>query len=166
MAEVVVGLDLSLRNTAMCAIGEDWEQRPERVLFSCVQPQFVAVMRYVEIAERVCEFLRQVSATHVYVEDYPRTMRGSSSINLLIELAGVVKSRVEERCLMRVQPVNIASARKLFFGAGNTPRRGAKKIVFESVKELVPVRNDDEADAFLVAQYGLMDRGHCFWGSE
>jgi Holliday junction resolvasome RuvABC endonuclease subunit len=95
--------------------------------------------------------------THVFVEGYAFAAQ-SSSVTKLAELGGVVRVALHERGIDAVS-VPSTSCRKLLLG--KVPRNGAKVAVQQAVYAVgAPFDNDDQVDAYCVANWGLSELGY------
>lgn len=163
---IIVGLDLSLCNSGMVAIPSDWDRNWKRVEHETFRTKAddypFSAERLGQIATRCADFVRRVDATHVYVEDYLRSHRRSSVGYRLAEVGGCVKLRILEWTGLDVVPVNVTDARSLFLGSA-PPRNSklVKKVICAAFTSLGGPfgNNDHEADAAVVANYGLSEQG-------
>jgi Holliday junction resolvasome RuvABC endonuclease subunit len=158
----IIGLDLSLRGPAACLIPAGWTVGvwDELVYRSWVTTELEAPTpaeryeRLIAISGAVCSFVVKCQPTAVYVEDYafhaPRVVA-------LAELGGVVRVDLFREGYIAI-PAPQATVRKRFLG--KMPRSGAKEIIKNLLKENgAPFKNDDECDAFVVANYGRSESG-------
>ncbi len=119
--------------------------------------------RCLDVAHTVEEFVAGVRVAGAYVEDY--AFSNSHGSHQLGELRGVLRRTLIARYGWAPVPVNQATVRKLFFGKVPKKPEGArtdwlKNFLLASVREAgAPFRHHDEADAFLVANYGLTECG-------
>jgi len=174
MMHSVVGLDLSLANTGMCFIPAHWEGDMDSLRLMSIRttrkeaaygkPHIIARLeteRYLEIAERVVGFVKEVGCSGGIVkENYAyspvRSKNGhpvqSASVTRLAELGGVIRSQVLMACHTPVVSVAVNSARKFLTGG---IKRGKQKEQVDRFLQGSGLRfnNWDEMDAFVVAYY-------------
>lgn len=160
----VVGFDLSLRAPAACRIPVDWKPGD----WGSVQVEHLLpvvgknasidqkLRRYITIRDWVAHLVYRHS---IWIEGYAfRAMNGSA----LIELGGVVRVAILEQSGKAPNIIPAAAARKLFFGKRKLPRSDQKTVVqtalFNEMKA-PPLWTEDEADAFIIANYGLSQVG-------
>lgn len=169
----VVGLDLSLRASACAAIPFAWGHDVSRVKMKILGRELSRdaseqdhVDRMIEIADGVIEFCRDVQARAVFMENHAFGMGGANA-NRTIEMTGIVKAWLRDQWATTGVPVHSASARKTLLQ--NVPNgRGEKKgfvkaYVARNVRRLggpTLAWTEDEIDAFVVANHGLMVSGH------
>lgn len=161
-SRVVVGLDLSLTQTGMCAVPERWNldwTRPTVAVagqkLTTDAPLRAKVLRLQLIRDAVLAFCDRARATDVALLNYAfnKTMQAHQ----LGELGGVVKLALVEAGL----PVHVvveSSARKLL---GRAPRKDAKiwavgKLMSTGAPPHWPV---DCLDAFVAANIVLAETG-------
>lgn len=164
---VVVGLDLSLRAAAACAIPLTWGQDIRRVRTAVFgypldanATQREHAERRAQIAHDVVVFCINNGARHVFVEDYAFSKR-ASSVTKLAELGGVVKDHVLDCLDLEVVPVTASVSRKTMLQ--RLVKRDVKAWVLGSVRQRfgaqVAAWGEDEIDAFVVANHGAMVAG-------
>lgn len=163
----VVGLDLSLTASAACAMPLGWDQNLKKLRthifgykLEAEAPQKERIARMVSIADGILEFCREVQARFVYCEDHAFGAGGRNA-NQTIEMTGIVKARLFDEWGVVVQPIVVSSARKTLLQ--HVPRgvgKGfAKKFTVRNVKRLggpTASWTEDEVDAFVVTNHGLM----------
>lgn len=168
----VVGLDLSLTATGMCALPLDWSFALEEVKTSTCGYALDAgatarerIVRATEIADAVFDFCKAHQARAVYVENHAFGAGGARA-NETIEMTGIVKAKLFDDWGIVVEPVVASSARKTLLQKLPSPRgqkRGALKAwVVANVRRLGGPAlgwSEDEVDAFVCANMGLMLRG-------
>lgn len=166
----VVGLDLSLRASAACALPLPWDFDLAKVrMMKCGEklgkdatPQERAE-RIAQIAHDVVNFCLNVKATHVGVEDHAFGAGGAHAM-MLAELHGVVKHEILETLFFAAVPLQASNVRKILLQ--HVPRLGAgktKPFVIRNVKRLGPIAEawtEDECDAFCVANTVLDRAGY------
>lgn len=179
VSPTVMGLDLSLTRPAMAIIPARWNIGDWSSIYvsSLVVPPLTKMgeglsvyemcrERYVRlemIVQWVLNCMRSgMMPDHVFTEDYAFG-QSSSSVTKLAELGGVVKVAMFNHG-RTVIPVTASSARKLLLGKlpGKGAGRGAAKAAVEAALHAAgsPCKNDDEADAFACANFGLSETGH------
>lgn len=164
----VVGLDLSLRATAMCCIPLDWDLDVSRVVMGRAGYEIENADDEIEQAERrrqiahdVDLFCLNARAKRVGIEAYA-FRKQTSSVTKLAELGGVVRDCLLDSKLA-FETINAAQARKTLLQ--NCPTKGAKEFAQRNVKrlielnELVTAWTEDEIDAFVIANHILMRAG-------
>lgn len=170
----VVGLDLSLTSSGVVVV-QDWWHEPacgpecfwcgtcpgfqwgevEHRTFGSDLPATATererALRRRGIAD---EIVRVVGpGAHVYVEGFSYANQHPA----VAELAGVVKDRLLSELDVAVEAVPPLKARKLFLG--RCPK-GSKKLVSQALERTgAPFANEDECDAFVVANWGRHARG-------
>jgi hypothetical protein len=170
-SRVVLGLDLSLRATAMTAIPEAWAKGRRRFDWKLIRFGTIGgslaktstiaeqIARAEQIAWTVAQFARDVGATDVFVEEYAFS-QNQAGARLVAELGGIVKRKlVVELGHKAIAAVIASSARKLAFGK---IARGTdmKKLVASRLEAVgAPFENGDERDAWVIANYGLTECG-------
>ncbi len=172
----VVGLDLSLRAAGACAIPVGWDGmslgRIRMAVFGgeLKDPtEHQRLERMHGIAKGIAEFCRALTPhglapVHVFVEQYAFS-RGQAHSHLLGECGGIVKYRLWRKLNLVAMPVINTSARKTLLGI--IPKKDpvtkkaikAKEIVWKNVRRLGGSAcewTNDEVDAFVVANHGIM----------
>jgi len=158
---MIIGLDLSLRAAAACAIPIYWEHDLKDVR-TCVSGSSLAqsatpaerLKRIMNISLGIVAFCRAHAAKHVFVEEYAFA-QGASHAREIAELGGVLKFRIYEQLGIVAVPVVASRARKILLQ--KLPRKDMKAWVVANVKRL-PGTVDwtpDEVDAFVVANAGV-----------
>ena len=146
----VIGIDPSLRNTGLCIIDED-ENICTYSLGS--PPSWRIFPRQRHIVHSIGEYLKKDDV--VVFEDFGVSARFAPSGKFCerIELCGMLKFFCYN--CTGVPWLSITPTALKSFIAGKSSAH--KEEVFESVKNVwhVPASNDDEADAFGLARYGL-----------
>lgn len=164
----VVGLDLSMRGTAACALPLRWDYDLRHVQMLRAGRALGATASALERAERIAQishdivvFCLNVRAKYVAVEDYAYGMGGQHTTQVH-ELGGVVKHEVLEMFHFAVEPIVSSSARKLLLqrlpGSRGQKKGFLKEFVVRNVKRLGKIAEDwtdDECDAFVVANAAL-----------
>lgn len=166
----VLGLDLSLTRAAAVLVPLDFRGDYARVLsivaghaLQSAVDQLARDARCRELSETVEEFVFGVPLAGAFVEDYAFTR--AHGAHQLGELRGVLRRTLNARYGWAPTPVNSATVRKLFFGKVPKKPEGArsdwlKAFILASVRETgAPFKTHDEADAFLVANWGLSEVG-------
>lgn len=171
--ELIIGLDLSIRRSAVVSVPVDFVQEDGTLRWNAVTYatsrgeslpretlEVWRVQRNVETARFIQTFVQATNQiAHVFVEDYAYGAAYESA--RLGEVTGLVKARLYEvEPKLTPTPVNMASARKVLLGKlsrGTKP----KEAVERALRRLsCPFDTMDEMDAFVVANYGLSSLGH------
>lgn len=155
---VVLGLDLSLTSTGAVVLPADWSGEWDvpsmhfgrSVKNSAQEAQ--RIRRLVRISGEVCDFAKKHEVTHAFVEGYAFNQRGAHARSGA-ELGGVVKVMIGAWGFTPIETVVASQARKLL--CGKVPRKDAKAFVHAKMREWgAKFSNGDEADAFVIANYG------------
>lgn len=172
----VVGLDLSLRATAACALPLDWDYdlakvrmlRANTIQLSRGASALQRAERIAQIAHDVVVFCLNVKATCVMLEDYAFA-QSMANARETAELGGVVKHEILQALHFAAEPIVASQARKLLLQQLPGRKKGVKQPpgflkewVVRNVKRLGPVATtwtDDECDAFVVANAALERAG-------
>jgi hypothetical protein len=170
MTEVALGLDLSLRGAGMVALPFDWGgdwSKVQRYTAGESLPrdakEALRVGRLHRVASDVIAFARTHSCTAAIIEQYSLRPGGGTMANAqahaLGELGGVVKHQLVQALGLVPDVVAPSSARKLILG--KLPRRDVKVAVVAALTRMrMPLEwSNDEADAFVVANYLAAERG-------
>lgn len=169
----VLGLDLSLTRAAAVLVPLDFRGDFSRVRIAIaghglhnVSTEAERDARCVEVAETVEELVHGVPIAGAFVENYAFVgARRAGSPHALGELRAIVRRTLLQRYGWAPVPVSADTARALFFGKAPRAPKGAKRdwlksYILASVREAgagALFKLDDEADAFLVANYGLTE---------
>ena len=163
----VAGLDLSLRCPAVCVIPEGWkvgdwktlrcESFPTDPLGYDVGTPEGSIERIDYVIEKVRGVVGGVE--RIFVEQYAFS-RSSSSTTKLAELGGAIRWAYWVADPWRVlRTVTASQARKLLLG--KLPQKGAKVAVQAALyANGAPFKNDDECDAYCIANFGLSESGY------
>ena len=165
----VVGIDLSLRAAAACAIPSPWDHDLEKIrmlkagyALDTTSTAKERVERIAQLAHDISVFCLNVKAFRVGIEDYAFS-KSSAHQHQTFEAGGALKVAVLELLDLAIYPVTAATARKTLLGV--VPRLGAGKTkpwVVRNVRRLggpAAGWTDDECDAFVVANRVLADAG-------
>lgn len=165
----VVGLDLSLRAAAACAIPVDWDHDLTKIRMTKTGSKLGKESTPKERAERIAQISHDVvvfcltaRARHVGIEDYAYGAGGANAMQV-VELTGVVKHEILDTLHFAATPIPASSARKVLLQ--RLPRLGSGKLkpwVVANVRRLGGPANmwtDDECDAFVIANTVLMHAG-------
>jgi hypothetical protein len=162
----VVGLDLSLRAAAACALPIRWDHDLSKVRMmvtgSALANDATArdqIERIDQIAHDVSVFCINAHARRIYTEAYAFSRRSTSS-HQLAELGGVVKSRLLDDLDIAVVPVTASQARKVLLQ--QLPRKDSKAFTIRNVRRLGGIASkwtEDECDAFTICNLALMHEG-------
>lgn len=166
----VLGLDLSLSRTAAILLPVDFRGDFAEVVTAVAghglhttADELARDARCLEVAQTVEELVHGVRVAGAFVEGYAFARSGAP--HALGELRAVVRRVLVARYGWAPVPVSQSAARKLFFGrAPRAPegggRRWLKNYILASVRACgAPFQHDDEADAFLIANFGLTEVG-------
>ena len=169
--QIIIGLDLSLRGSAACRIPITWKQQISVPWVMTIGEKLTAdaneearVSRLSNISNDLIEFcwkhFQGISHKHrhIFLEDYAFAATGAH-VRSIAELTGVVKWRLYEEFSIVVQVVAASRARKVLLQ--HLPRKDVKAYVTNNVRRLGVTWNDDEIDAFVIANYGVMMVGGC-----
>lgn len=157
---MIIGLDLSLRAAAACALPIDWDH-DMRTIRTCVSGIALGkdatsahrLERINAISAGIVAFCRAHKASEVFVEEYAFA-QGASHAREIAELGGVIKYRLFAELSLVAIPVVASRARKVLLQ--KLPRKDVKPWVVANVKRL-PGTVDwtpDEVDAFVIANCG------------
>ena len=166
--EGVVGVDPSLRCTALVYLPPFWDPRNPRehleyeseIGYSLAKDASPAeqVGRLRDIALTVSLFVERHKVSHVYVEGHAFAQSAYQGLKLG-ELVGAVKVTLLLRNEVVAVPVATQSARKLFLGGPKLPKK-AQVLVAQKVRELgFDWETADPADALIVANWGRSELG-------
>ncbi len=164
--DVVLGVDLSLTGLGLVAVPVSWDLRWGQVARCSLGLNLPAgasprehMLRRRALCDDVARWASRRSVTHVWFEGYPMGGR-LFNIDKLAELGGVLKDRFADLGLYP-ESVPEVTARKLFLG--HLPQRDRKAVVAETLRQIGADFDDkDQADAFVVANYGLSELGAPF----
>jgi hypothetical protein len=165
---IVIGIDPSVRATAIVAVpldwGGDWEKVKTRVVKGApASVLYDRVMRNRRIIQEVAEFLAGKGQASAFIEDYAYSM--TNRAHHLGELGGMLREVV---CMSvpEVTEVVVSRARKVLLG--KLPKNNQKRAVHEALWEAgARFKTIDEYDAMCIANYGLSTLGgHCFIGAQ
>jgi Holliday junction resolvasome RuvABC endonuclease subunit len=155
----ILALDLSLRGAAMLIMpagwSGDWDAIPRRTYGEKLEKNATAQERLgrgIRITSEIMKFANMWRPQEVHVEEYAfnQSARGTRDI---AELGGMVKHQLATQLGLVPTPVVASSARKILLG--NLPRRDVKDavMVFLHRMGLPHDWTEDEADAFVIANY-------------
>lgn len=168
----VVGLDLSLRRTAMVHLPDCWDPaepgRLVRIAYEGYPLREDATEREQQerrdaIASAVLRFCEEAATAAVYSEDHAWSQSAKSGIRVA-ELHGCVKDRLFLRggpggAARLVEPVPQAAARAVFLGRMTKEQRAGRGAVPAAVQDAaraigIDQLGSDAADGFVVANFG------------
>lgn len=165
----VVGIDLSLRAAAACALPLRWDHdlRKARTIkagygLATDAAPLARVQRFAQIAHDLSVFCVNTQAVRIGIEEYAYGA-GNAQAHQTVECGGALKVAILELLGLAVYPVQASSARKILLQ--QVPRLGrgqTKPWVVRNVKRLggpTEEWTDDECDAFVVANAVLMHAG-------
>jgi len=154
----ILAIDLSLRGCGIIVLPTNWgghwhnihHQTIGEKLGNDATPQ-QKLGRLVRISSEILAIAEMFRPDHAVVEHYSFNARGHHMD--LGELGGVVKHQLATKLGLVAQPVVASAARKVIMGS--VPRKGAKDATLAYLRKIgMPLEwTDDEADAFVVANY-------------
>jgi hypothetical protein len=160
----IVGLDLSLRAAALCAIPIGWDGANLGRIITCVfggdleDPTLkMRMTRMHAIAEGVTRFCREHHVHRVFVEEYAFSKGSTNQATRVHESGGIVKYRLWRKLGLIAEPIVASSARKTLLT--KCPQKGAKDFATKNIRRLEGSARDwteDERDAFCIANHGMM----------
>lgn len=161
----VLGLDLSLRSSGWVLLPGDWGLDWARIVVGGEgyglpkdASQRDRAVRCECILRALVEFIEREQPTDVWLEQYAYSSELSHA-HSIGELGGVVKRELMLRRLP-FQSIAAASARKVL---GKQPRSGGKvwaaEIIYRAGGDVAKAWNEDQVDAFVVANAGLLELG-------
>jgi Holliday junction resolvasome RuvABC endonuclease subunit len=164
LTRAILALDLSLRGAGFVSYpldwdGKDWDAIPRKTygekLSKEATPQ-MKVGRLVRIAKEVLAFAEIFQPVEAFVEHYAFNSHPNLELG---EIGGVVKHQLTTQRGLVPTPVVASSARKVLMGT--VPRQGAKDATRAYLKKIgMPASwTDDEADAFVIANYAASSLG-------
>lgn len=165
----MIGLDLSLRRSAMVAVPTSWDGRMSSVVTSVFEPPKVARGDMIASLQRLhglLEWSRSLPWELGPAFSERPAYRGSFVAHSLGEGIGAVKVGLfEHGCL--VHEVEASAARKLLLGYNPSGRELAKKVVMSAWSSLGFPRAGDEdvCDAMTVLNYAMHRHGGFFFAS-
>jgi Holliday junction resolvasome RuvABC endonuclease subunit len=158
--ETIVGLDLSLRAAAACALPRGWNYDMKRVRTMVVgenvsnaEGEDARIRRLDKIASAIVAFCKSNHAIAIGVEDYAFS-QGQSRAHALGELGGVVKLEIFKALGIAPLPIVASTARKTLLQRARVKGMKDKDYVIHNVQRLGPVAQrwtNDEIDAFVIA---------------
>lgn len=166
----VVGFDLSLTAPAAVALPLDWRpgqwKRVKSWLSKPLTPsdlegQLIRYGRIASWAQHLIEDLPSEEDPACFVEEYAFSKNAKHS-SALREAGGCVKLWLYERCGVVLRPVASNTARKLFLGAlsgRGLPIKVAVQDALFNVCGAPKTWDENQADAFVIANYGLSELG-------
>jgi hypothetical protein len=170
----VLGIDPSLTRSAAVLIPPGWalgdwaalrwtsygEPAPERKVFSVLEYERERIARMGRIAEALAQFvMREAGGRPIrgFIEGYAY-QAGGAGAHSGAEYGGILRQWMHMRHAIALQPVQEASARKQLLG--KLPPRERKAVTARALyANGAPFSNDDECDAFVVANWGLSEVG-------
>lgn len=166
----VVGIDLSVRAAAACAIPIPWDYDLGKI--KMVRAGYALekgatnrdkIERGNQIAHDISVFCVNVRAMRIAIEEYAYAMK-SANIHQVIECGGMVKADILNTLDLDVYPVQASAARKILLQhvPGKMGQGKTKPWVIKNVKRLggpTLAWTEDECDAFVVANTVLEHAG-------
>lgn len=160
----VIGLDLSVRHPAACAIPTTWGGDVEKVItlahdggeIDGDEDPLARMRRYHGNAEAIVGFLQRFAIARLYVEQYAFSKGSQAHAASLRENAAIIKYRVFRKMKLPVEDITASTARKTLLN--NCPRSGAKDFVVKNVRRMQGkprMWTEDETDAFVIANHGM-----------
>jgi Holliday junction resolvasome RuvABC endonuclease subunit len=166
----IVGVDLSLRRAAACALPVDWDKRgwDLSAVHTIVTGSELAdasdersrIERLRHVARDLVDFIERNEACRVAIEQYAMGTGRQSHKHSVGEVGGAFKLKLLDHLDLVAEPVVASQARKTF--AGRLPRAGVKDWIVEQVRRLGGSAlgwSPDECDAFVVANHLYMLNG-------
>ena len=158
----VMGLDLSLRGSAMVVLESDWtpgtwkRTRAERFTMAGL---LAGDERVAAIVEGIHNNIGEVG--HAFVEQHAFSAGLLSHAMARAELVGAVKRELFRQYRITVVPVVASSARKTLFGKQpRMSRKEWKRFIWAQLDEMgAPFEDEDTRDAFVIANAGWMQLG-------
>jgi hypothetical protein len=169
MIATLMGLDLSAKAAAACAVPLDWDGSFERIRtcivgksLRCDATDEERARRCEGIARQLVAFARTHRVTEAWIEGYAFSMR--TSAHTLAEVGGCVRLELV-RSGISIRTANMGTARKLLLG--KLPRRGAKVAVHAALHSAgSPQWTLDEADAFVAVNLGLSEHAGAWFFAQ
>jgi len=169
--ETVIGLDLSLRAAAACAIPLKWNQDMTRIRTMVIGHGVTQgdeegrLDRLDAISSKIGDFCVDNRAKVVALEEYAFS-QGQAHAHSIGEVGGVVKLEIRRRLEITPQPIFSPTARKTLLqwlpSVRGKPKGYLKKYVAANVRRLEGITSkwtEDEIDAFVIANHALMLAG-------
>jgi len=167
---IVIGIDPSVRATAIVAVPLDWGGDWSKVQTKVIQGAkasvlYDRVMRNARIAAELKVFLGTLDATggrSILIEDYAYSMVNKS--HHLGELGGALRD-VACHAGTDAREVPVTKARKVLLG--KLPKNNQKRAVQEALWAAgARFKTIDEYDAMCIANYGLSTLSGHFFGVQ
>jgi Holliday junction resolvasome RuvABC endonuclease subunit len=170
---IVIGIDPSVRATAIVAVpldwGGDWSKVKSKVIVgakaSNMSERIARNERVrIEVSNYLSELMHTTNAGRAYIEDYAYSMVNKS--HHLGELGGSIRSALQHPGLISAEEVVASRARKVLLG--KLPKNNQKRAVQEALWAAgARFKTIDEYDAMCIANYGLSQQsGFCFIGAQ
>lgn len=162
---MIVGLDLSLSAAGMVAVPENWGgdwSKLHRQHVGHRLPSDVSEARRIgrlhQITIEIVKFVQRHRASTVILEEYAFAS-ATSHAHALGEIGGATKLALATQAGCIVDTVHSATARKLLLG--KLPRKDVKVHVRVALDQMGMPKTwtDDEADAFVVANWKALQLG-------
>jgi Holliday junction resolvasome RuvABC endonuclease subunit len=161
---MILGLDMSLRGTAMVVLPSTWEPGNWNTLATYRRIQTVG-LDLMETMDRIIHAIIQCvedeQVQHVFIEQHAFIGFQKGALPR-VELVGAVKFILHQDYGLKTQPIIASQARKLIFGKLPRMKRPIlKKYIIEQMTKMgAPfAENDDLCDALVIANYGLSELG-------
>lgn len=164
---VVIGLDLSLTGLGLVAVPGDWGLDFSRVQRETLQtgPRAAQVDRRAMLADDVVRWVdwaRGKNQVEVWIEGSITGRQYANTVRSQLMLAGVVAHELRRRLNIDASFAEQSTARRLLLG--RLPPRNRKAYVLAELRKRTATQwREDEYDAFVTANYGLLQAGLAFY---
>jgi hypothetical protein len=164
---MILGMDLSIRGSALVCIPEDWFPGDwgRLEIYRRIRPDIHAPIddRIEYVVDQILELtiMADTPPSCAFVEAHVFVGFQQGALPR-VELVGAVKYALKKNFAVKTTPVIASQARKLLFGKlPQMKRPQIKAFVVEQLRKMgAPFsENDDLCDAFVVANYGLSELG-------
>jgi len=154
-----MGIDLALRKTGVVVYTRDgvphmWTtivNKLDRPRSAPPITQTEVVQRLIDVSNEIIRIAKTYKVKHVAIENYAH--KAKFQAHQMGEMAGVVKVQLALACNIIPDVVPPSTARKhaLGYGGSGISKKDIEAAVIEGL--LIPVEDDHQADAAVVAQY-------------
>ena len=154
---IVVGIDLSTRETGVVVLRGNGEKCPDLVLETIIKyPKLAGIDRIKAICSDVLHLLEVHGPDCIVIEGYSLNMRHASSVIPLVELGGVLRFLMHMDNLKWLAP-RATELKKFVTGKGNSPKDQVMMHVLKRWGH--ESKSNDTADAYGLACMGLAYKG-------